>query len=83
MSVKLENDNITVVISEMGAELIDYNNITPLTDGELFEAISKEVVSKSIIQNENVCFKSNPLLVPLLIAIILNLLFLFFSIFFY
>lgn len=45
--------------TEMEAELIDYNNITPLTDGELFEAISKEVVSKSIIQNENVCFKSN------------------------
>lgn len=45
--------------SELQAEILDYANITPLTDGELFEGVSKEVVSKSITQNENICFKSN------------------------
>ena len=41
------------------AEIVSNDKITPLTDGELFEATSKDVISKAIIQNENIAFKAN------------------------
>ena len=47
--------DITNTIAE-----ITYNDkITPLTDGELLTVTPKDVVSKAIIQNENIAFKAN------------------------